>query len=231
MILKCISHFLSHFFPQKTKKNKTQEKNIFFNDIYDDINILKKYDFKNLCSQCILKDKCKGKFLCEKWKEDYNSEKKTFVIIDDNEGIISIIIDILFELEEEGHIDLTQWNIISFTSKHAGIFLLKSIFKNEFKSIDAALIDITFGNILRISNKNIKINGIHLAYFLEKYFKTDFYFYTGNQLNEYIRSQKALKDFFKKEFNEDIEKYIIHKNNAADRELKFLLTSLLKVDK
>jgi hypothetical protein len=220
MIKKIVSFF--------SPKEKLKKSDSLLFQMYDDIELLEHYDFKDLCSQCKLQNLCTDQFLCDNWKQYYNPNKRTFIIVDDNKGIISIIMDLLYELEDEGKIDLDKWNIISFTTKQAGIFLLKPILKKEFKRIDAALIDITFGNILRIKNKNIKINGLHLAYFLKKFYNTKFYFYTGNTLNEYIRNQKILKDFFKKELKRNLDDYVIHKTQTSEEELKEKLLKLLK---
>ena len=208
--------------------NKNEKKDTFLQNFYDDVELLERYDFKNLCNQCQFNKSCTR--TCSNWLKKYDKYKKTFVIIDDNEGIISLIMDLLYELEDEGKINLKEWNILPFTTKHAGIFFLRTLLKKEFFSIDAALIDITYGNILRINNKNIKINGIHLSYFLKKIYNTKFFFYTGNTLNEYIKSQKVIKEFFKKELKKPIEDYVIYKNRVSDEELKDKIQELMKVD-
>jgi len=214
-------NFLNFF----RKKDKTEK----INFIQDEINLIKKYNFKNFCNQCIYNNAGKCNNECLNWKNTFEKGKKNFLIIDDNKGIVSIIRSLINDLGNEGRIDLSKWNILSFEGKQAGVFLLKFLMDNEVSQIDSALIDITFGNILRIFKKNIKINGIHIAYFLKQKFPNlKFYFYTGNTLNEYIKHQKMMKDFFKDNFGEKIESYIIRKMLISDEEMKLKLEELLK---
>jgi len=205
------------------KKEKPEKRNKHF----DEIDLINQFDFSKFCKQCFFKNDCEKS--CELWKQNFDKNKKTCIIIDDNRGIISIVKNALKELHYENKINLNKWNILTFEGGHAAIFFLKFLLQNNFKNINCALIDITFGNILRINNKNIKINGIHLAYFLKKlYPNIKFYFYTGNTLNEYVKYQKELKDFFKEFYGESIDKYVLNKINTSDEDLKLALLNLMK---
>jgi len=211
------------------KEVKTKETLSEYNPMGEEIQNIKKYDFSDFCQQCIFGKSGECKADCNNWKKDFQSDKKIFLIVDDNKGIISIVDGLLNELHNEKRINLDEWNILKFDGSEAGLFFLKFLLKNEVEKIDAALVDITFGNILRIFGKNIKINGIHLVYFLKQKFPNmNFYFYTGNTLNEYIKYQKNMKDFFNEKFNEPIEKYLIQKMNTSDEKLKNYLEELFK---
>jgi hypothetical protein len=213
-------------FSKKRKDKKSKEENPFF----EEIKLLENYNYNNFCDQCKYKDKKYCNNSCNQWKKFFNQNKKNnFLIIDDNKGIITLIKELIYELYLDKKIDLEKWNIIPFYDNQASVFLLKAIFNGELKNVKAALIDITYRNILRIENKNIKINGIHLAYFLKKFFpEIKFYFYTGNTLNEYIKSQKFSKEFFEKTFGQKIDNFIINKMNTSDEELKNFIIKLIK---
>jgi len=215
-----INIFKKLFNKNKSKKNNETEK-------FKEIELLKKYTFNDYCNQCQFQKSCNKE--CENWQINFDKNKKTFIIVDDNSGIISLIKHYLEELSNEEKINLNEWNIISFTGEQTGIFFLKFLYKHKIENLKAALIDITYGNILRIDNINIKVNGIQLAYIMStKYKNVKFYFYTGNTLNKYVKSQKLIRDFYKKFFNKEIDEKIINKINTSEEELKEKLLELLK---
>jgi len=211
--------FLKNIFKIKFNKSKTtpEEKG----SIETDLKYMEDYDFSTLCAQCMFRQGCsKENHICEKWHKNWDKSKKTFLIIDDNFGIVAIIKDIIDELNEEGKIDLKKWNILSFQEKQAGIHLIKALKVDKLK-VDAAFIDMTYGSIIRIKDRNIKINGIHIFKFLKDINKNlKFKFYTGNVLNEYISNNKEIIDFFKKITGEDIKNHMILKSRTTDADLK-----------
>ena len=196
----------------------------------DEIDILLKYNFNSHCKECIFAEDCKktkdGHF-CDRFSADIDPNKKTFLIIDDNKGINLIIKELIYELEEEGKIDLSNWNIIDFYSKQAILFLMSDTIKGKIPNIDAAFLDVTFGSIVKVKDRKIKLNGLHLAIFLYERFKTKIRFYTGNNLNSYIKDHKMKQVCFNNIFGDDIEKYII-KKDTSDDDLKVILMELLK---
>jgi len=206
-------------------------KNIFFkksknqpemdSTIETDLKYISEYDFTSLCSQCMFRHNCsKNNHPCAEWQKQWDKSKKTFLIIDDNFGIVAIIKDIIDELSAEGKINLEEWNILSFQEKQAGIHLLKSIQIDGLK-VDAAFIDMTYGSIIRIKERNIKINGLHIFKFLkDKNENINFKFYTGNVLNEYINNNKEIIDYFHKITGKNIKDYIIMKSRTTDDDLK-----------
>jgi len=223
--------FLKNIFKKFLKKPNIvpEEKG----SIETDLDYIEGYDFSTLCAQCMFRQNCsKNSHFCEKWHKEWDKSKRTFLIIDDNFGIVAIIKDIIDELNEEGKIDLKEWNILSFQEKQAGIQLIKALKIDKLK-VDAAFIDMTYGSIIRIKDKNIKINGIHIFKFLKDINKNlKFKFYTGNILNDYISNNKEIIDYFKKITGEDIENYMILKSGTTDEDLKEEVLNLFrKVDK
>jgi len=201
----------------------------------EDIELLSKFQFDDLCSSCVLAGNCKefysksGIEPCKSWSVNFDeNKKKNMLLIDDDPGVISTINDIINELIDEGEMRREEWNILVFTTKQAGIMFLKSLRDENFK-IDVAIIDITFGSILRIFNKNIKINGVHIFYFLyERNTDLKFMFYTGNPLNEYITSKKELREFFFSTKKKPISDYIVSKLSSDDDEIKDRIKVLVK---
>jgi len=225
---------LKKFFKKNDKKISNKE-NIWekieenISEFELDSKLLNDYNFDNLCKQCKLNNNCKaGNKPCELFFK--NNGEYNFIVIDDNYGVIESIKDIIEDLKQKNIIS-KNWQIHYYYTKQAPIYLLKDI-KRRNLIPDAGLIDITYGSILRIKEKNIKINGVHILDFILKVNPNfNFYFYTGNTLNPYIKTVKMMMDFFKKIYKKDMDDYIISKNFQDEKDIyKIIKKIMLKTE-
>jgi hypothetical protein len=146
----------------------------------------------------------------------YDSSKRSILLIDDNPGIISFLIDDLKELAEEGHINLSDYNILTFYEKMAAFDFVKRNDEYNGFNIDMAIIDITYGGRL-INNKKVEIfTGVDVFDSLYKHNpKVKYIFYSGNPLNPYIKSNKILINQFHKITGEDIMYKVLVKTSLC----------------
>jgi len=137
----------------------------------------------------------------DKWNislpKDFSKDKDTILIIDDNIGMVSFLIDDIEYFKEEGIID-NDINIISIHSSHA-VFKYEAL-QEKYNNLNIkwAIIDITFGGSVMSKDGNIIYTGVDVYKILKEHNKNfKFLFYTGNNLNPYIRSNSILIDKFK----------------------------------
>jgi len=199
----------------KENRYKNNEDNDFQTDIQDEKNNLDK------CNNCLFRLHCKIKSnvkLCEKYRlpENYDPNKKTILLIDDNFGIISFLEDDIKHIFKKYNLNEEEYNIITFSSQDAAI---KTIFltlnEKDFK-VDYAIIDLTYGAIIKTDNGNVKFNGVDvLCYLYKKNPNIKFIFYTGNALNKSIKTINDMIDKFKKCYGKDLDEFVINKNQFS----------------
>jgi len=232
-MIKKIKKFLYEFnskFNSKlkfSKKRNNVNENFWKNNNNEDefeidSKLLDTYDFKNLCSQC---NSCNSNNNCNSYYK--NIKKYNFIVIDDNYGVIESIKDIIEDLKSRKIIS-KDWGFQYYYTKLAPIYLLKDIKRKNYIP-DAGLIDITYGSIIRINDKNIKINGVHIFDFILK-INSDFkfYFYTGNTLNSYVKNINKMMNYFKKIYKKDMNNYILTKNFQDEKEIYNIIEKLIK---
>jgi len=198
-MIKYIKKLISKMNVNKKDKNVSSE-------IFKNKNIYKS------CSNCEDKETCKyfpiGLKPCDVLLDvgDYKKDRETILIIDDNPGVCNFLKDDLYNIQKN-----KEFNIITICGKHA-VFKLETVLK-KYK-IEKAIIDLTFGGSKSNGINNIKLNGIDAFEMLKKR-KSDlhFLFYTGNNLNPYINSNKKIIDDFRKLNNDDIKNHIIFKTS------------------
>ena len=150
-----------------------------------------------------------------------DKSKKNFIIIDDSKGIVSILEDTLEELENEGEIDLSGYNIMTFYNRYAPFILKGTLKKLEPTKVDLAIIDIVLPGKVRVNGEFKRMDGIDVAVLLhEKYDCNNFVFFTGNVVSDYIEYIQEKVDRFKNVFGKDIESHIIFKSELDDSETK-----------
>lgn len=171
------------------------------------------------CDNCPLKTQCVNKgpiHECENSMElkDYNPELDTILIIDDNKGMISFLMDDMEYFIDKKVIDIEKYNILPITGVHAA-FTLKLLYEKLPRlNVKFAIIDITLGGSKMTEEGNIKYTGVdafEMMYTNNPDF--NFLFYTGNNLNPYIKSNEKLINQFKKLTNDDIKKHILFKTS------------------
>ena len=106
----------------------------------------------------------------ENWCNDYDTNKKTILIMDDREEIISSVLDDLAALDNTNNFFLEDYNILTVSSKMAGFSVL-DIFILETKSLRAENLTNQYlyiqaknhKNFLKEYLKNIDLNGIKIG--------------------------------------------------------------------
>lgn len=188
-------------------------------------------NMKESCLSCNRFYCSKEKPLFCKWVRDlknFNPELESILIIDDNPGMISFIEEDLNEILQENGIDKSKYNILTFRSKDAPYILLSTLSYYKDLNITKAIIDITFSGNVRTENGNVRLNGVDIFEELYKINKNlSFFFYTGNQLNPYIRGNKELILNFNKISGKNIFDFVLFKNFLENEERKEFITNRL----
>ena len=168
------------------------------------------------CNAAGVYDKCQ-------WNENfdkYDLKKTGILIIDDNPGIVSFLEDDLEEMDEEGLIDLEKWNIFKFTTKHAAYKLFGTLRKYKDLNIKVAIIDITLGGSMKTTSGNIKLTGVDaFEPLLELNPDLKYIFYTGNQMNNHVKTISEIMKNYTKITGKKITDNILFKTqlNMNDR--------------
>lgn len=154
----------------------------------------------------------KDLFLIQKTEEILDTfidkDKKTILIIDDNEGMVNFIRDDFVSILGD---DFSNYNILTFTSPLAAYILIMYFEKINLK-VELAIIDILLNGIVKTSEKNIKLTGVDVFEYLKQKTKIqNFFFYTGNQLNTDITFVRQMVEQFKKITGKNIEDFTIYK--------------------
>ena len=147
----------------------------------------------------------------------YDKNKDTILIIDDNKGVISFLMDDIEYLDEEKIINLKTINVITISGTHAAFTLELLYSKLEKLSIKWAIIDITLGGSAMTEKGNLKYTGVDVFEMINKNKNTPkdfkFLFYTGNNLNPYIKSNEKLINQFKNITGDSIKDYVLFKTS------------------
>lgn len=170
---------------------------------------------KNACkTKCMYAFYCHhiegNEFVIDKQGERYNSNKKTVLIIDDSPGLVSFLLDDLKDI-----INTEDYNILFFDGKYAVFKLIATSIQYKI-FYDYAIIDLTYGGVVKATTGNIKLNGVDAFDFLYHSNKDlKFLFFTGNLLNTYIKTNEEMVEKFYKIFGDDIKNYLLQKNSSS----------------
>lgn len=158
------------------------------------------------CDECGLIDNCT-------WvqKVDFDKNKQSILLIDDNPGVVSFLRDDIEAILKKHSLD---YNIIEFTGINAVYKFLATLQHYNSLNITKAVIDITYGGSVQTNNGSIRLNGVDVfKALIEKFPELQFCFYTGNQLNPYIKRNKATMDYFKNIYYENILEHVLYKTS------------------
>ena len=170
--------------------------------------------------------------MCQ-WNQDLSDKdlsKPGILIIDDNPGIVSFLEDDLEELNDEGLIKLNDYNVFTFTTKHAAYHLLGVLRQHGDLNIKIAIVDITLGGSMQTPKGNTKLTGVDaFEPLLELNPKLKYIFYTGNQMNDHVKVIADIMKTFTKITGEKITDHLLFKTqlNMNDRRM-FLYDKLFK---
>lgn len=212
------------FFNKNKQKDLLTANNIFANSDEIGNNCNKDYcsldisevDRSSLCDEIsILKRTTMNSGdLYSKRIKDFDNKKETILIIDDNEGIVSFLEDDIDFLQGEGIIDISEVNVLGLSGSHAGFNFEIMQKRNSGLNIKWAIIDITLGGSVMTKEGIVKYTGVDVFEILYKDNPDiKFLFYTGNNLNPYIKANKKIIDQFNRITDEDISKYVLFKTS------------------
>lgn len=186
------------------------------------LNSYKLSDYMSFCNIDSIKDVKYSKI----------DKKEGILLIDDSPGIISFLEDDFSQFFSEKILDENNYNLFSFYGRTA-IFDLINNLKFKDLNIKYAVIDLTFGGILKNKNgENIKLTGVDV-YIMLKELKPSlkFCFLTGNQMNTYIDTIKNMCSQFYRYNRDDIMNYVVFKNsNTIKNRRKEILKRLFDID-
>lgn len=153
-------------------------------------------------------------------------DKPIILVIDDNEGMVSFLCD---DLEEIFGNKLHSMSVLALSGRDAAFNLKKILTKYEL-NIKYAIIDITLGGSLVYKKHIFKYTGVdvfEMIYSRNK--KLNYIFYTGNNLNMYIKSNKRLVELFYDITNEDIFDHVLFKTSLGMDDRRIHLKEKLKI--
>lgn len=151
----------------------------------------------------------------------FDRTKPSILIIDDNYGMVSFLRDDLEQIFIDHKMDLMEYNILEFSSKFAAYQFIATHQHYDGLNITKAIIDITYGGSVQSNTGNIRLTGVDV---FRTIYKTNpevkFLFYTGNQLNPYIKSNRELMEEFKDIYHDKITDFVLYKTslNIEDRQ-------------
>lgn len=155
-------------------------------------------------------------------KENYDKNKKTILIMDDREEIISSILDDLKSLERSGDFFINDYNILTVFTKMAGFDVLRIIDEAKEIEIHYALLDIILGGKKLVDDKRKMIDGVDVAINLYQRFNSiDILFFTGCIVDN-SNDPTNFKNKFEKFMGDSISKYMMPKDIPFDEEMKRL---------
>jgi len=144
--------------------------------------------------------------------KDYDDTKPSILVVDDNPGIISFLIDDIESLDGKS-IDLKDYNLLTFDTINAAFYFEATQHKYKGLNIEFAILDLTLGGSIQTSEGPVKYTGVDIYQQILIYNKdAKVLFYTGNNLNEYIKSnKKIINQFAEITDGKSIKDYILFK--------------------
>ena len=155
----------------------------------------------------------------ENWCNDYDTNKKTILIMDDREEIISSILDDLAALDNTNNFFLEDYNILTVSSKMAGFSVLDILEKAPKIEINFALLDVILGGKKNIDGKRKMVDGVDVALAIwEKFPNADILFFSGCII-ETNDDPFSFKNKFDKYTDDDMNNYLMPKDITFEQEL------------
>ncbi len=145
---------------------------------------------------------------------EFDKNKESILILDDNEGMVSFLLDDLNFFNKSGQLNLDDYNVLTFSGYNAGFDFETTQEFHEGLNIKYAIIDITLGGSNMTKDGNIIYTGVDVFEMIQKYqddFK--FIFYTGNNMNTHIKANVRIMDHFKTLTSHNIIDYILYKTS------------------
>lgn len=158
----------------------------------------------------------------ENWCNEYDTNKKTILIMDDREEIISSVLDDLAALDNTNNFFLEDYNILTVSSKMAGFSVLDILEKAPKIEINFALLDVILGGKKNIDGKRKMVDGVDVALAIwEKFPNADILFFSGCII-ETNDDPFSFKNKFDKYTDDDMNNYLMPKDITFGQELSKL---------
>ena len=155
----------------------------------------------------------------ENWCNEYDTNKKTILIMDDREEIISSVLDDLAALDNTNNFFLEDYNILTVSSKMAGFSVLDILEKAPKIEINFALLDVILGGKKNIDGKRKMVDGVDVAIAIwEKFPNADILFFSGCII-ETNDDPFSFKNKFDKYTDDDMNNYLMPKDITFEQEL------------
>jgi len=215
------------------KKDKVEEKSIQLNEKKEkEYDVVKTIVEGHNCNTCPLQRDCENSetHKClEKTQQVYNeckdkngNIKPIIILLDDNEGILSLLEDDLYSLEEDGFINMDDFCIVKFSGILA-VFEYLPFLRKNFKYIQGGIFDLTIGGVLRYDNENVRLTGMDAIYAntLKGIHKN--IIFTGNTLNPNIQTNNVVMEQYEKITGRKLTDDVIFKTSFDDKERQRLI--------
>lgn len=146
---------------------------------------------------------------------DFVMGNKTCLIIDDSFGQVTVLQDDVQSIFDK--YGITDINILCMHSNMAAFEVNDLLNKHKDSlNIQYVIADLTIGGSKRIGTENIKLNGVDVIGFLKNFCDDlKIVIYTGNNLNNYIDSNRKLIEKFKIITDKDICDFTIIKRSLS----------------
>lgn len=145
---------------------------------------------------------------------EYDPNKKTILIMDDFEGIISIVLDDFDIISKIYGLDIkTDFNILCSTGNFAAFDVMNFLDKSS-KKIDFAILDITLGGMDVRDNEIIELDGVDVAFKLQDR-NPDFkvLFCTGHNITKKNPNVREIMVKWEQKTNSSLSKYTVLKTS------------------
>ena len=155
---------------------------------------------------------------------EYDSAKPSILVVDDNPGIISFMIDDIESLDGKA-LNINDYNMLSFDTVNAAYHFEATQHKYGGLNIKYAILDLTLGGSIITEDGPVKYTGVDIYQQIVIYNpEVKVIFYTGNNLNEYIKSnKKIIEQFSELTDGKKIKDYVLFKTSLdLDERRKFL---------
>jgi len=215
------------------KKNKVEEKTIQLNKKKEkEYDVVKTIVEGSDCDSCPLQRDCENSetHMClEKTQQVYNdckdkdgNIKPIIILLDDNAGILSLLEDDLYSLEDDGYINMDDYCIVRFSGILA-VFEYLPFLRKNFKYIQGGIFDLTIGGVLRYKNENVRLTGMDAIYANSLKGINRNIIFTGNTLNPNIQSNNMVTEQYEKITGRNLIDDVIFKTSFDDKERQRLI--------
>jgi len=220
-----------------TKPTEIQEE-LTASSLFDNDNIDEE---KQSCKMCILghnnteklnlkNSKCPK---LHKWIKEikFDRNKESILILDDNPGIISFMLDDIdfIDADMSNNFKKDDFNIITFDTNYAAYYFEATQHYYGGLNIKYAILDLTLGGTMQTDIGPVKYTGIDVFQQILIYNPdVEVIFYTGNSLNEYVRtSANIIKQYSELTNGQDIMDKVLFKTTLdLDERRNYLATWL-----